>query len=383
VIRSDKLIFYRRIFRNNFELEEINDDIKDLCDLGLIELCKTSYVKCVNRSDNDYLDLTEDQKACDGKSYVNESQELVECNYCNRQLILENKKKFEVYLISIVYNGIIEFLREKIGKENTAINENNSHIIYTDEKEINHTICVLDLCNNIECKSKFYYSDEIIYVYCDVAIGFSAANVIWLFDLLVKESDQLIAYIKATTPKISANKVKFVMENLIDKMSWQNFEDFIPQLLNNIRENPNNYNDGFSRLERYSGTVLSSFSVKLGGPRSTDAYSINLFDYYQLPLKSRIRIECKHSEPSNIDSSVSIDDLRELMDHAFLKEGVIFTNRKKIDSSAMNRCIELKEANRHWKFNIIHRPLLKLFISLFTSNFWNNPESIFPFSRIF
>ena len=94
-------------------------------------------------------------------------------------------------------------------------------------------------------------------------------------------------------------------------------------------------------------------------------------------MKSDIRIECKHSKPNNIESSVGIKDLRELMDHAYQKDGVIFTNRKKIDGSAINRCIELKESTNQWKYIIIHRPLLNLFISLFFKEFWDNPEEFF------
>ena len=94
--------------------------------------------------------------------------------------------------------------------------------------------------------------------------------------------------------------------------------------------------------------------MKLSGFGITDDYSINLLDYFQQALKSNIRIECKHSDPYNINSSVGIRDLRELMDHAYQNEGVIFTNRKKIDGSAINRCIELKETYRQWKYVIIH-----------------------------
>jgi len=373
-INRNNISFFKIIFRDNFEIEEINNDIQELQNSGLINLSKGSYVKCVNRGDKDYLDLTEDQKSCTGISYINETQEVSECHACNRHLILENKEKFNVNLISINYNVVIEILRKKLGKENTSIKKDNAHVIFIDNNGKEHTLCILDLCKNLECKTSFYYSDEILYIYCDVVVGFDAPNVIWFFDLLIKEPDQLITFIRTTTPKIYTERVREVMENFIDRMSWQKFESFIPQLLNNIRENPENYNGGFSFLDKYSGTIISSFSVKLSGSGRTDVYSINLLDYFQQVLKSDIRIECKHSDPDNINSSVGISDLRELMDHAYQNAGGIFTNRKKIDGSAINRCIDLKETYGQWKYVIIHRPLLKLFISLFFKEFWDNPE---------
>ena len=376
-INKKNVSVFRRIFRDNFEIEETNKEVKELLDSGLINISEDFYVKCVKRGDGDYLDLTEDQKNCTGISYINEVQEVTQCHDCNRHLILENKEKFKVYIISINYDVVIEVLRESIGKENTSIKNDNAHIIIVDKNGKKHILCILDLCKSVDCKTSFYYSDEILYIYCDVVVGFNAPNVIWLFDLLLKEPEQLYNFIITTTPKIYIEKAREIMNNFIDKMSWQKFEDFIPRLLNYIRENPDNYNWGLSLLQKYSGTIISSFSIKLSGSGRTDAYSINLLDYFQQALKSDIRIECKHSDPDNINTSVGIRSLRELMDHAYQNEGVIFTNRKKIDGSAINRCLDLKEKYGQWKYVIIHRPLLKLFISLFIKEFWDNPELFF------
>jgi len=375
-INRKNISIFRRIFRDNFEIEEINNDIQELQNSGLINLSEVFYVKCVNRGDGDYIDLTEDQKSCSGISYVNEVQEVSECQDCNRHLNLENKKKFKIYIISINYNVVIEVLREKLGKENILIKKDNAHIIFVDEEGKEHTLCILDLCKNLECKTSFYYSDEILYIYCDVVVGFDAPNVIWLFDLLLKKPEELSTFIRTRTPMISSKKVKEIMENFIDKMSWQKFERFIPQVLNYIRENPKNYNGGITFLEKYSGTIVSSFSIQLSGSGRTDAYTINLLDYFQQALKSDIRIECKHSNPDNIKSSVTIRDLRELIDHAYQNEGIIFTNRKRIGGSAINRCIDFREKFGQWKYVIIHRPLLKLFLSLFFKEFWDTPRVI-------
>ncbi len=375
-INRNKIPFFKKIFRENFEIEEINNDIQDLKISGLINLSESSYVKCVNRRDDDYLDLTDDQKNCTGMSYINETQEISECHACNRHLILENKEKFKVYIISINYSVVIEILRENLGKENTIIRKDNAHIIFIDEDGKEHTLCILDLCKNVECKTSFYYSDEILYIYCDVVVGFDAPNVIWLFDLLLKKPNQQLIFIRTTAPMIYTERVRDVMENFIDGMTWQEFEDFIPQMLNYIKDNPKNYNKGMSFLQKYSGTIISAFGVKLSGSGKTDAYSINLLNYFKHILKPDIRIECKHSEPNNINSSIKIKDLRELIDHAYQKDGAIFTNRKKIDGSVINRCIDFKETCGQWKYVIFHRPLLKLLISLFLKEFWENPELI-------
>ncbi len=375
IVNEDSISIFRRIFRDNYELEEINKYIQDLINSGLITISEDIYVKCVNRNDNDFLDLTEDQKGCSGKSYINKDQEISECETCNRQLILESKEQFKVYTVSINYNTIIELLSEKIGNEKVSIKNNNTHIIFLDEEGKIHTLCIFDLCDSVECKSEFYYSDAILYIYCDIVLGeFKAPNIIWLFDFLSIDSEQVINFIKTKTPMVNSEKIQEVMENFIDSMSWQEFEDFITQILNYIRVNPDYYNEGMTFLQKYSGTIVSSFSIKLSGSGRTDAYSINLLNYFQLLLKSDIRIEVKHSEPSNIDSSIRLGDIRELMDHAYQNEGVIVTNRTKIDGSAIGRCIDLKEVNGRWRYVIIHRPLLKLFITLFIKEFWDNPE---------
>ncbi len=366
----------RHVFRDNFEIEELSDDIQELINSGFIKISEDFYVKCVNRGDRDFLNLTEDQKICTGISYVNEAQEVSECQACNRQLSLENKEKFKVYTISLNYNTIIKVLREKLGKEKTSIKKDNAHIIFVNNDGNEHTLCILDLCENIDCKTSFYYSDEILYIYCDVVVGFDAPNVIWLFDLLLKKAEELSNFIRTTTPLLNTEKIRKVMKNFIDNLSWQKFEDFITQLLNYIRDNPKNYNEGITFLQKYSGTIISSFSVKLSGSGRTDAYSIDILNYFQQTLKSDIRIECKHSEHSNINSSVGKIALRELMDHAYQNEGVIFTNREKIDGYALNRCIDFREKDGQWRYVIIHRPLLILFISLFLKEFWDNPKKI-------
>jgi len=368
----------KQIFRNNYEFEESTKLIQELISLDLIRIKEHIYVKCVNRNDDDFLNLTEDQKNCSGNSYFNGDQEYSECEICNRQLNINNKEKFKIFSVSINYDLVIKLLSEKMRKEIITINSNNAHINVTDKEGKKHTLCILDLCDSVECKSKFYYSDSILYIYCDTILGeIKAPNIVWIFDFLNISSDQIIEFIKTTTPLVKSEKIQEVMENSIDTMSWQEFEDFITQILNYIREHPNNYNEGLFFLQKYSGTIVSSFNIKLSGSGRTDAYSINLLDYFQLLLKSDIRIEVKKSQPSNINNSIRLSDLRELMDHSFQNEGVLVTNRKKIDGSAISRCIELKEINGNWLYIIIHRPLLILFISLFIKEFWNNPEVLY------
>ncbi len=378
ILNENNISVFRRIFRDNYEFEDINQDIQDLINSGLISINEDYLVKCVNRKDDDFLDLTEDQRNCSGKSYLNGNQEISECEICNRQLVLENKERFKIYAISINYDTVISVLSEKIGRDRISINNNDSHIVFSDEEGKEHILCILDLCENVECRSKFYYSDAILYIYCDIVLAeIEVPNVIWVFDFLSIKSDQVLTFIKTSTPLVNSEKIRKVMENFIDTMSWQEFEDFITQILNYVREHPDHYNEGMSFLQKYSGTIVSSFNIKLSGSGRTDAYSINLFDYFLLLLKSDMRIEAKHSDPNNINSSINLDDLRELMDHAFQNDGVIVTNRRKINGSAIGRCIELKETNGNWTYIIIHRPLLILFISLFIKGFWDDPKIYF------
>ncbi|MHA1756188.1 MAG: hypothetical protein ACTSVV_05410 [Promethearchaeota archaeon] len=367
----------KQVFRNNYECEEISSTIQKLIDLRLIEVEEKTYVKCVNRNDDDFLDLTEDQKMCSGTSYIDGVQDYCECDVCGRRLIIANKEKFKNYSVSINYDTVINLLIDKIGNSRFEINRNNAHIEILDEMENKRVLCILDLCDNVECKSKFYYSDSIIYIYCDKIYGNIQAtpNIIWFFDFLTINSDQIIYFIKDNAPLVNSNKIRTIMANYIDTMSWQEFEDFIPRILNYIREHPNKYNEGLTSLQKHSGTIFSSFSIKLGGSGRTDAYSINLLDYLCFLLKPDISIEVKHSNQNNIKNSIRRSDLRELMDHAYQKEGVIITNRKNIDAYVMDRCIQLKkENNGNWKYIVIHRPLLILFISLFIKDFWDDPE---------
>ncbi len=378
IVNENNISKFRQVFRNNYELDEISEETQELINLGFITISENFYVKCINRNDSDFLDLTEDQKSCSGISYVSNDQEISECETCNRQITLDFKEKFTIYTISINYDVVIQVLSERIGNGNTSIQNENTHLIFLDDEGKEHTLCILDLCDNVECKTKFYFSDEILYIYCDIILGeFEAPNIIWLFDFLNIDPEQVISFIKTKTPLVNTEKIQEVMESFIDTMSWQDFEVFITNLLNYVRENPDNYNEGMTFLQKYSGTIVSSFSMKLGGSGRTDAFSINLLDYFQLLLKSEIRIEAKHSKPSNINSSIQLSDVRELMDHSFQKDGVIVTNRKKIAGSAINRCIELKEVNGRWIYVIIHRPLLILFISLFIREFWDKPETYF------
>jgi len=373
-LKNLKLSNIERIFKDGLCILKLSDTALTLERLNLIKLKEFHYVKCVNKEDNDFLELSEDKKYCTGIAKIDEEMETTECPDCDRLIFIDEKAKYKGYEVSINYSQIAQIIREKLCLSNTSFSQDKSHIIYKDQKNRHYTLCIIDICEDIECKTSFYYGDHIMYVACDTNEIIDAPNVISLFDLLFMDSDKLLGYLTQQVPKTVSEKIEKVMEKWIDNGTWEQFEDFVTRLLNYIKETPKNYNKGMGFLQKYSGTIVSSFSFKIGGSGNKDAFSVDLYEYIERALTPNTTREYKHSSRKNIETPISLNDFRELLDHSTEKGGVIFTNRNNISSTVLKKCIYYKETNGYWKYIVIHRPLLKLLISLFANDFWDNPR---------
>ncbi|MHA1400496.1 MAG: hypothetical protein ACTSQE_09115 [Candidatus Heimdallarchaeaceae archaeon] len=366
----------RRLFRNGLEVREKNNTIQELEKLGLIELKIVNYVKCVNRQDGDFLELTESQKLCDGRGIIVSNRDTVECTECDRTLYIDEKIKYKNYRIILNNKKIIETIIDRLKNLNIKIKQRNSYITYSDENKDTYRLCFLDICEDLECKTDFYYSDDTLYVAFDVVEIIDSPNVIWFFDLIIKNDKELNHFLKSKMPQINSKKISNIMYQYIDNSTWESFEDFIPQLLNYISKNPNNLNHGFALLEKYSGTIISSFHVEIGGSSNPDAYQINILEYFKEVLNNKDKyIEVKHSQPHKIyETRISTSDFRQFYDHVDQGRGVLFSNRCKVDPYIWSRIVNIREKRGYWQIIVINRPLLILFISLFAKDFWDKPE---------
>jgi len=378
ILSSLDLKEVRRLFRNNLEVRKKDNTIQELEKLGLIKLEVVNYVKCVNRRDGDFLELTESQKLCDGRGIIIPNRDTVECTECGRNLYINEKMSYKNYRIILNYEKIIENIIEKLKNLKLQITQRKSYIIYRDENKDTYRLCFLDICDDLECKTDFYYSDNTLFVAFDVVEIINSPNVIWFFDLITKKDKELNYFLKLKMPQINSKKISNIMYNYIDNSTWKSFEDFIPQLLNYISKNPDNLNYGISVLEKYAGTIISSFHVEIGGPSNPDAYQINILDYFKEIFNDNNKyIEVKHSKSDKIyKTRISTSDFRQFYDHVDQGRGVLFSNRYKVDPYIWSRIVRIREKRGYWQIIILNRPLLILFISLFAKDFWDNPEII-------
>lgn len=367
----------KQLFRNGRRIRSVTNDLRIIQNLKLAKLDSVRYLECVNRCDLDFLSLTESQKLCTGTGIVAGNLESTECSSCNRTLLIKEKEIFEEYRISINYHEIYDFICQKLSPEFTTKRIDDSHILLYDKEKTEYQICLLDICEKVECKTSFYYSDNILYVVCDYSEFFEAPNVLWLFDLIMMCNNKISSYIRTKVPNIEIKKINKVMNDTIDNSEWQKFENFIDKLIIYINKNPKLVNTGLSFLEKYSGTSVSSFLIRLGGPGKSDAFVINLSEYIKEVLRSPKFFEYKHSKKGEyFKQAIRKSDIRQLIEKSMELDGVLFSNRIKVESYVWDRIIQSYLQKGYWKYVIINRFLLIFIISLFAKEFWNNPNVI-------
>lgn len=357
--------------------DRVNKELKKLQELKFISLQKLNYVKCVNRNDEDYYNLTDVQKNCTGTRVVLKNVELTTCNTCNRIIETQNKKIFTSNLVKIKCLNIRLHLIEKIRGILDPQKSDNSHIILKNNGNV-HKICFLDLCQDIECKTSFYYGDYILYAYCDYNERINAENVVWIIDLLTISDDAIVDFIFSRAPSIKIQNIEQKINDYIDKIDEHQFEEFIKSLLNYIADHPKEYNEGINFLKKYSGSILASFTFKIGGAGKVDGRIVNLNEYFETALKSNISLEFKHSDSKHyLTTSISHKDIKQLIAQSYEEPGALFSNRERIVGNSIDELHRFKQKKGFWKYVVIHRPLLKLFISLFASEFWNDPNCLY------
>ena len=350
--------------------------MKKLEELGFIKLKEQFYVKCVDLLDDEYTELTEDQKNCRGIGVIGISAEFTECNRCNRMIRLQNKKILNSYTIKIDCYNLRSYLIGKISSYSETEISGNSHIICKNNNK-NHKICFLDLCQDIECKTSFYYGDDILFTYCDYNEKIKGENVIWIIDLLKMTDSDVVNLILSQAPANKIETIEGVMNDYIDNITEYQFEKLMIELLNYIRSHPKDLNIGKSFLKKYSSSIVGSFAFKIGGAGKSDGRIINLNDYFEAPLKTDISIESKHSNISNYSKTeITHLDIKQLITQSYEDQAVLFSNRERIGGSSLDELFRYRQKAGFWKYVVINRPLLKLFISLFASEFWNDPDCL-------
>ena len=369
----DKL---KGLFKNNYKTDTVNDELRKLEKLQFISLQKQKYVRCVNRNDGDFVYLTEDQKNCTGIGIVKNDLEITTCHECNRPIRIQNKKVFRSFIVNIIYLNLRSYLINKIREFLELEISNNSHILLKNNDKI-YKICFLDLCQDIDCKTSFYYGDDILYTFCDYSERINAENVIWIIDLLLMDDDRILDFILSKAPSNSIENIEKVLNEHVDKINAYQFEELITKLLNYIANHPKELNKGINFLNKYSGSLVASFSFKIGGAGRVDGRTVNLKEYFNIALKSNISLESKHSGIDHYKTAqITHQDIKQYITQSIGDPGVLFSNRENIASSSIDALHQYKEKMGFWKYIVIHRPLLKLFFSLFASEFWNDPNCL-------
>ena len=350
--------------------------MKELEELEFIKLKRQLYVKCVNRDDDDFNYLTEDQKNCTGIGLVYNDEELTSCNNCNRVIRIQEKNISRFYIIKLMCLNIRSYLIEIIHDSLEPGISDESHIIVKNSDRI-HKVCFLDLCQDITCKTSFYYGDDILYTYCDYNERIDAENVIWIIDLLSMEKDAILDYIFSKSPSLVIENIDRIMNEHIDSINEYQFENLITLLLNYIRSHSKELNRGKTFLNKYSSSIIGSFVFKIGGAGRVDSRIINLKNYLEIALRSDISLEYKHSNTDNYYvTQITHRNIKQLIAQSFGKPSVLFSNRNSVVGSSIDDLHRYKQETGFWKYIVIHRPLLMLFISLFAPEFWKDPECI-------
>jgi len=375
----------------NPEDTEKIDTAKLLSSKGLAHLKPRYIVKCVNEGDEDYVDLGEDRRDCNGELSLNNkvrNDGYGFCPVCGREIQIEGKQEFKRFDITLDRSAILNYVYgvltqccSIVKKAKFDFSWRNSGVFNCKFNSNEIIVCILDICTpDFLFKWPSIFSNPIFFIILnDTMISqeqrrkyiFTTLGEILARDdcrsLIMGRLRHCIEYakqLKRKKPDFYLIERKF--DEFIKKITPDQFESFVSRFMEErIHAQSQKTMEYQRKLIRDKGTIFGAFHRKIGGRGYEDLMAESKYDYLQLLFKDRKSVEIK----KYLKSEVDYDDLKELIAHCerLDKDGILVTSTSKISPTVWAEIQQTKSAKGYWKYIIIDKPLLMELLYSFRS----------------
>ncbi|MHA1495063.1 MAG: hypothetical protein ACTSRQ_13720 [Candidatus Thorarchaeota archaeon] len=271
---------------------------EDVANLGYIDRKPHRYVFCVHLLDDDYKELSIEEKECNGILYIDESfikNGEKRCGICSRTVYLSDKRESKTaYEITFRVSKLKHFIEQSLEdfQYDMEYLDNLTWKIVIGQR-ITY-VSILDFAS-LYIVYNLIKSDNLpmLGIVCNKML--ELGNLAELpvcrqinIEKILHDSEILRRTIEACSSEISIDHKIEDMENLIDdlveKITWQEFEDLIIRFENSISLNPNKTRKILDWLFSYRKILFHS--VKIGGAGRPDSVRLPLYhllkEYFEL-----------------------------------------------------------------------------------------------------
>jgi len=363
----NRILKHRKILSNE-EISFLNK-FEILFKEKLVTLCTETYVKHVNRNDEDYYSIPKELRECQGISILNEYDHDY-CQECSSEITFEGKSRFERLRVLILNDNLLQILHrilKEIGLTKmrsspnwTFVTKNGNVflLIYgINSFRKNHMILPSygkEPVGIIDCKSFQSNNEPFIKSVWWVILNELTTVKNWL--------DGLSTFSKKDRPL--ADEVENYFRSNIDNLSPDSFEDYYKDLLNEISNAPINFQIKINELKQLSTNILGQIAVKVGAAGNPDIRNISKYKYYSVIFQPETIGDTKFYTAKTY---VTVKNhLEQLIRHSRGQKGVIISSNNNIQSTIWEELFTYKiHNNNQWKYIVITRDMLKEIVTLF------------------
>lgn len=348
---------------------------KRLAEFGVVSMQEYQYVLCVNLVDPDYLSV--EDFGCEERIYFDSAEETVYCPACGRYIEdLSKKQVFVEHEISLNIIGVSNYIKETLNNVSDVVSVDEVRTGVYEIKFQNALrlmIVMPEMCSDLEYRSRgLFFGEPCAYLtisslHCDIHTVLEQNQHLKLSDLLCEPASNIEDCLKLAAVPIVGRRDFGDISSRFDAMmerhkirGWQFFEqDFIPNLLKHISENPALVESYLQRLKRLNGTIWGDYYVPVGGAGQPDSIPINKFEIMNQVCSGSMITDAKHYGKA----SLSRDDVNTVFMHLNTSvvqahQAVIFMSSDQVVSTAWIQVAELKRNFGKWKIIIVPRYLL-------------------------
>lgn len=338
---------------------------RKLANLGLVHLITCQYKRCANPNDDDY-GLADPE--CRTLFFLDSeaTDDVVYCNYCNREVELDGKQVFEKYTVRLDTSGILRYIGMRFKQAGFNV-ENLAHGWTNFNVEGKSCIlCFPSHCAEAKYLSYHYvYSNPILYVYlpyvCPTPEALPSLKYIVLEDLICQNESWLRDKIEeALTVDVtlpSAEGLELAFDNFVAQISASEFEQFASFVFNKTAHSRNGIRQYERLLKRDQNNIHGQYAAPAGGAGHSDVYVFKKRSY----LSGLFDGKWQHIEAKRYASQKSIlDDQRFSGFYSNCQEqpGAIFLANNRVTGDVWSKVKDFYDRDEYAKYAIIPKDLL-------------------------
>jgi len=280
--------------------------------LKLVEIQKEEYVYCAHPDDDDYQQLSTDERECDGLLFVNEESRKsvnLRCEECGRTIWLEDKRvRNEMIVARLKIDMIQELISNLLSTFADEVTQHETHFAW--EVSLNHRYCTVAILEFSPLELLLEFLSErggFIGISCEsltprrLMKARSARVVVELKTLLempeiLTSTLEVVLADKRFAPKLG--EYKKILDTFIQSLpkSGREFEEFVQVFEGHVFRNPDRIRENLDYLR--TNSALLFHTVRVGGSGRPDlaripVYSLMLDYFTQIGTIETKRFERK------------------------------------------------------------------------------------------